>query len=245
VKKDIVCGVHPVTEVLLSSKRAVFMVFVDTEKSTPAISRIIKLAKRRNIKINRTDRRDLDRLSGANVHQGVVAFVEPLTILSLHQAVKADRGKSSVWLAVDEITDPQNLGTMIRSAVCFGVEFLVLAAHRTAAITPAVYKAASGAMENIKIVGVSNLNWAILTLKEKGYWIYGADVKGELLTDVSYNIPAVLIIGAEGSGLRHQTRRHCDELVKIPQTNTLQSLNAACAASVVLYDIYCKMKLKR
>lgn len=243
-RKDIICGVHPVTQVLLSPKRSVSMIFVDSEKRTPSVLRIIKLAKKRNIKINYSERRELDRLSGRNIHQGVVAFAELLKILTLHEAISSDKNKKSIWLAIDEITDPQNLGTMIRSAVCFGVEFLILPAHRSVGITPSVYKAASGAIESMNIVGVSNLNWAILTLKEKGYWVYGADAKGTPINKVSYNSPTVLIIGSEGSGIRQQTLKHCDELVRIPQTNKLQSLNAACAASVVLYDMYSKMRLK-
>jgi 23S rRNA (guanosine2251-2'-O)-methyltransferase len=132
---------------------------------------------------------------------------------------------------------------MIRSAVCFGVKYLVLPQHRAAGMTPSVFKAASGATEDINIVEVSNLNWALLTLKKNGYWVYGADLSGAPLGRVSYNMPCVLVIGSEGKGIRLQTKKHCDQLVCIPQTAKAQSLNAACAASVVLYDIFSKIKL--
>jgi 23S rRNA (guanosine2251-2'-O)-methyltransferase len=241
-QKDIICGTRPVLEVLQKKSRSVLGLFLEEGKTSENIARIAKLAKRQHIKIIRKESRDLSQLSGNNIHQGVVAFVEPLSVLTLHQAIAADKNKKSLWLAVDEITDPQNFGSMVRSAVCFGVEFVILPRHRTVRITPSVYKSACGAMENINIVGVSNLNWAILTLREKGYWIYGSDTKGTALNEISYNLPAVLIIGAEDKGLRHQTRRHCDEVVSILQSAKIQSLNAACAASVILHDMYSKIK---
>lgn len=240
-QKDIVCGVHPVIEILRRRNRTIITLFVQEGKLNPNIAQVVKLAKRQNIKINRKERKDLDRLSGKNVHQGVVAFAEPLSALTLKDAIALNKTKKSVWLAVDEITDPQNLGTIIRSAVCFGVKFIILPAHRTAGISPSVYKSACGAMENINIVSVSNLNWAILNLKENGYWIYGADLKGKPMDSISYNAPAVLIIGSEDKGLRYKTRRHCDELITISQTSKIRSLNASCAASIVLYDMYCKI----
>jgi len=245
-QKETICGIHPVAQILRRRSRTVFTLFVEDAKITTRISQIIKLAKRQNIKILKKDKKALDRLSARANHQGAVAYVEPLNKLTLHEAILRDKkNKKSIWLAVDEITDPQNLGTMIRTAVSFGVNYIVLPQHRTAGITSVVSKAACGAMEDINIVEVSNLNWAILTLKEKGYWVYGTGLEGEPMQSIGYNAPCVLVIGSEGKGMRQLTGKNCDVIIKIEQTSKTQSLNAACASAVVLYDMFCKIKLEK
>ncbi|HUT86337.1 MAG TPA: 23S rRNA (guanosine(2251)-2'-O)-methyltransferase RlmB [Elusimicrobiales bacterium] len=245
-QKDVICGIHPVTHILVKRSRSVFTLFVDEGKTNPKVSRVVKLAKRQKIKVLRKTTRDLDRLSSNSNHQGVVAYVEPINKLTLHEAISLDKNKKkSMWLAVDEITDPQNLGAMIRTAVSLDVKYIALSHHRTSGITPSVFKSASGALEDINIVEVSNLNWALLTLKENGYWIYGADAKGQHIGKTNYNTPSVLVIGSEGKGIRPQTKKHCDELVSIPQNSKVESLNAACAASIILYDMFSKIKAQK
>ena len=158
----------------------------------------------------------------------------------------AEGKKDELWLAVDEMTDPQNLGAIIRSAACLGFSTIILPNRRTVGITPAVYKVACGAIENVKIVEVANLSAALNDLKEEGFWIYGADMAGKPIHQVQYNSPAVLVIGSEGFGIREKTAENCDEVISIEQQKigSVDSLNASAAASILMYDMMRKVKLK-
>jgi len=244
-KGDLIYGIHPVAELLRSRKRKVISLFIEIGRTGQHISEIVQLARRNNVKIDRRNPRDMDTLARKGNHQGVVVFAAPLRVMSLDDAAEAaEHDKTAVWLAVDEITDPQNLGSMIRSAAFLGASTMLLPGRRTVGITPAVHKAACGALENIQIVSVANLNNAILQLKEYGFWIYGADMSGRSITKMTYQTPALIVIGSEGSGLRQKTLEHCDEVISIPQKGG-ESLNAACAASVIIYDVIAKTQVKK
>jgi len=236
---DFIYGVHSVLETLKSGKRKVLQLLVEVRKRNNAVDKIILVARQRGVTVVKTAPGMLDKLCAGGNHQGVLLKAEPLSLLRLNHAVELSRGdKNAVWLAVDEITDPQNLGSIIRSAVCLGVSAILLPEHRTAGISPAVHKAASGAVEKARLVPVSNLTTTLLTLREAGFWIYGADMSGTPIQKAQLNKPMVLVIGSEGSGLRKKTAEHCDALVSIPQSGGgVQSLNAACACAVLLYAI--------
>jgi len=210
------------------------------------VEKVIALAKRNNVRIARMDVKTMDALAKGENHQGILAKVEPVKLMRHSKAVDEARGsKKEHWLAVDEMTDPQNLGSIIRSAACLGFTTILLPARRTVGLNATVYKVASGAVERVKIVEVANLNTALIDLKEDGFWIYGADMSGKPLPKVDYAYPAVLVIGSEGTGLREKTAEHCDEIISIPQAEGMDSLNAANAASIIMYDMYAKMKFKK
>lgn len=243
-KEEMLFGAHPVREALKSKKRPVLQLYITGKRASRQIEDIIRLAKTRNVKIKSIDDKTMDRMAGNANHQGVIARVEPLQMARLTSAVHDAReaGKKELWLAVDEVTDPQNLGSMLRSAACLGFTTVLLPKHRSVGITPTVHKVASGALETLKIVEVSNLTSALLDLKEEGFWIYGADMGGQSIAKTNYAYPAVLIIGSEGAGLREKTKEHCDQVVSIPQEGGVSSLNAAAAAAIIMYDIYVKRK---
>ena len=243
-KEEMLYGAHPVREALKSKKRPVLQLYITGKRASRQIEDIIRLAKTRNVKIKSVDDKTMDRMaSGAN-HQGVIARVEPLQTARLSSAIHdaQESKQKELWLAIDEVTDPQNLGSMLRSAACLGFTAVLLPKHRSAGITPVVHKIASGALEALKIVEVSNLTTALLDLKEEGFWIYGADMAGKSIAKVDYAYPAVLIIGNEGTGLREKTKEHCDEIISIPQHGGVSSLNAASAAAIIMYDMRSKRK---
>lgn len=243
-KEEMLFGAHPVREALKSKKRPVLQLFITGKRSSRQIEDIIRLAKTRNVKIKSVDLKTLDQMAGNANHQGVIARVEPMQTMRLSNAVYEARenNKKELWLAIDEITDPQNLGSMLRSAACLGFNTVLLPQRRSVGITPTVHKVASGALEMIRIVEVPNLTTALLDLKDEGFWIYGADMGGKSIAKTDYAYPAVLIIGSEATGLREKTKEHCDEVVSIPQEGGVSSLNAAAAAAIIMYDIYNKRK---
>lgn len=244
---DMIYGIHPVMEALKSKKRNVTQLYVsDSKAGHRAVEEIIRLAKRANARIDRIDNKTLDRLTRNANHQGIMAKVQPIKLMKLSNAMyEADGKKKDLWLAVDEMTDPQNLGAIIRSAACLGFSTIILPQRRTVGITPAVYKVACGAIENINIVEVANLSAALTDLKEEGFWVYGADMDGKPINTVDYASPAVLVIGSEGFGIGEKTAENCDEIVSIPQQGGVESLNASAAASIIMYDMMAKVQLKK
>jgi len=242
-KEEMLFGAHPVREALKSKKRPVLQLFITGKRSNRQVEEVIRLAKTRNVKIKSVDEKTLDQMTGGANHQGVVARVEPMQTMRLSNAIyEAEGNKKELWLAIDEVTDPQNLGSMLRSAACLGFSTVLLPQRRSVGITPTVHKVASGALEMIKVVEVPNLTTALLDLKDEGFWIYGADMGGKSIAKTDYAYPAVLIIGSEGAGLREKTKEHCDLVVSIPQQGGVSSLNAAAAAAIIMYDIYSKRK---
>jgi 23S rRNA (guanosine2251-2'-O)-methyltransferase len=241
VKEEMLFGAHPVREALKSRKRNVLQLYITGKRGSRQIEEVIRLAKTRNVKIESMDMRTMDKMSGGANHQGVIARAEPMRAMRLSNAIyEARDNKKELWLAFDEITDPQNLGSMLRSAACLGFSAVLLPKRRSAGITPAVHKVASGAFETVKIVEVSNLTSTLLDLKEEGFWIYGADMGGKSIARTDYAYPAVLVIGSEGSGLREKTKEHCDEIISVPQQGGVGSLNAAVAAAIIMYDMFGK-----
>jgi len=242
---EIVYGVHAVGELIKSKKRRVEQLYVlDGKAGHRGIEDIIALAKRANVKIDRMDAKQMDVLTKKANHQGIVARAEAVKFMRLSSAIDAAHGnKKDLWLAVDEMTDPQNLGAVIRSAAFLGFSTILLPTRRTVGLSSAVYKVASGAVERVNIVEVVNLNTALLDLKDAGFWIYGADMAGKPINKAEYSGPAVLVIGSEGMGLRQKTAEHCDAIVSIPQSQG-ESLNAAAAASIIMYDMRAKIQLK-
>ncbi|ACC97968.1 rRNA methylase [Elusimicrobium minutum Pei191] len=244
---DIVFGVHAVTEVIKNRKRRVIQLYVlDNKAGHRGIEDAIKAAKRNNIKIDRMDVKTMDALTKKGNHQGIAARVEPVKIMRLIDAIDVSRGnKKDLWIAVDEMTDPQNLGSIIRSAACLGFSTIILPSRRTVGLTPSVYKVASGATEKVTVVEVANLATALLDLKDEGFWIYGADMGGQSIVKTDYSFPAVLVVGSEGTGIREKTAEHCDQVVSIPQApGSVDSLNAANAASIIMFDMFAKANLK-
>jgi 23S rRNA (guanosine2251-2'-O)-methyltransferase len=241
-KVEYVYGIHPVIQILSSGRRQVWQLFVDKTRKGKQMEELARIASKRGIGLTKVDGDEITRLVPRDAnHQGVVLKTEKMSVMSLADAIDAEENpQNAVWLALDEVTDPQNLGAILRSAACLGVSTVVLPTRRTVGITAMVHKAACGALEHLRIAEVGNLNQAILQLRDKGFWIYGTDMGGTPLNKVSYAKPLLLVIGSEGTGIRQKTTEHCHEVLSIPQKGGVESLNAACACSIILYDIASK-----
>ena len=233
-------GVHTALEILQGASRKVHRLYLRRKSGDPRTEKLISLARARGIEVRAVADDVLERLAGGGNHQGVILEAEAPPVLRLEDVLpkEGEAAKSEVWLGLDELTDPHNLGAILRSAACFGASTVLLPERRSVQLTPTVQKAASGALEKVKIVSIVNLNQAVLALKERGFWVYGAALEGKPLGQVSFSGPVLLLIGSEGEGLRQKTKEHCDELVRIPQSEGgVESLNASCACAVLLYEI--------
>lgn len=231
-------GINTAEEVLNAGRRRVLRLLIARNESGQRIRALAGLARSKGVAVEFCDQRVLEKYAKGAAHQNVVLEAEPPKKVNLDEALALEKDlKRTVWAALDGITDPMNLGAIIRSAACFGVSTIILPERRSAGLTPAAQKAASGAVERVNVVEVVNLNQTIIKLKEKGFWVYGLDMGGKPLTKVDFSLPAFILIGSEGEGLHQKTGEHCDEIVSIPQKGGVESLNASNAAAVAFYEL--------
>jgi 23S rRNA (guanosine2251-2'-O)-methyltransferase len=184
------------------------------------------------------DRRELDRRAGDH-HQGVIAEAEPFPYAPL-DALLATAAEPPLLLALDSLQDPQNFGTLLRTAQATGTHGVVIPEHRAVGVTPAVSNASAGAIEHLRVARVTNLSRALERLEERGVWTYGLTVDaGQPFWSVDWSVSSALVVGSEGAGLSRLVREKCDALVTIPMAPAaVQSLNAAVAGSIVLYEAF-------
>jgi 23S rRNA (guanosine2251-2'-O)-methyltransferase len=241
MQEETVYGIHPVLEVLQAERRQVEKVLVASRRPGSGVHRITALAAQRGIPVSQVENRELRRLLGHDQHQGVVALVSPLGYEAFDTAVAAltQTPGPHTWLVLDGVTDVGNFATLIRSAVAFGVEVIALPRHHSVGLTPVVAKRSAGAVEKVSVVQVGNVARALESLKQAGCWIYGTVARtGSSVGQVIWPERVVLIIGAEGRGMRRLVQDQCDELICIPMSSGIDSLNAAVAGSIVLSHIW-------
>ena len=235
-----IAGPHAVLEAIRAG-RAIKRLYVSNERGTRTgpVSELLSEAQERRIFVSYVDKLEVQRLSPIENHQGVVAIVEgkagvELDELLLHLDAVSE---PALVLVVDSLQDPQNFGVLLRSAEGAGVAGVVIPRHRSVGLTPAVAKTSAGASEHLMIADVANLRQAIDALKEKGVWVIGADESGDMLYDeVDYRGPSAIVIGGEGEGIRRLVLEGCDQVVRIPMEGHVESLNAAAAGTVILYE---------
>ena len=233
-----VVGRNPVLEVF-KSEREVDKLYVLKGDLQGSITKIIGIAKDRNIVIQNVDKNKLDSLSEGNAHQGVVALVTSYDYAEIDDIIQKakERNENPFVMVLDGIEDPHNLGSIIRTAECAGVHGVIIPKRRSAQVNQTVYKSSAGAVEHMLVAKVNNIVNAIESLKEKGLWVYGADMDGENYFSSSLNGSVALVIGNEGKGISRLVKEKCDVLVKIPMTGQISSLNAANAASILIYEV--------
>ncbi|PKN32788.1 MAG: 23S rRNA (guanosine(2251)-2'-O)-methyltransferase RlmB [Deltaproteobacteria bacterium HGW-Deltaproteobacteria-19] len=236
---EVIYGVNPVLEALRSGELPIERVLIAKGRSGAAVEPVLKLAEERGIALGFTDRREIDKLAGRTSHQGVAALCRPYRYASLEEAAGEGNSKGlRLVVVLDGVTDPQNLGAIIRTACCFGASGVVIPEHRAAPVTPAVMKASAGAAGRIPVAQVGNLAQALDALKGMGFWVYGTDAAGGAeVAAVSFEGDAAVVMGSEGSGLRPLIRRKCDFLLSIPMGGGFDSLNVSVAAGIILYEI--------
>jgi 23S rRNA (guanosine2251-2'-O)-methyltransferase len=241
--RDILYGRRPVGEALRGGCRPVRRLWLNREPDAAAgpLADLDRLAHAASVPVETVPRARLDRLARSRHHQGVVAEVPPYPYTGVNEltAPARDGAAPLFLLALDHIQDPQNAGALLRTAECAGVQGVILARDRAAGVTAAVAKASAGATERLPIARVTNLVRALRILRDRGARIVGLDggAESEPYDTADLAGPLVLVLGAEGSGLKRLTRETCDVLVRIPMQGTIASLNVSAAGAVALYEV--------
>jgi len=233
-------GRQAVRELLLAGRRKVHEVLIaeDVDRAE-VLEDIAELAEDLRVPVRQISRKRLDAESHTEASQGVVAHAAELPEADLDDLVRPSGGTAPFLLALDGVTDPGNLGALIRTAECAGVSGVVLPRHRAVHVTPTVTKAAAGAVEHVPIALVGGLPTALSRLRDAGVWVVGLDASADQsVHDLQiHDQPVCLVLGAEGSGLSRLVRQRCDEVVSIPLKGQLGSLNVSVAGAVACYEI--------
>ena len=230
-------GRNPVKEAYRAGK-TIEKLFILKGEFDPTLNTIRKLAKEQRTVISLVDRYALDKMANGGNHQGVVAAVTDFEYSDVDDILALAKEKDEPLLVVilDGITDPHNLGAIIRSAECFGAHGIIIPKHRSVSVNDTVIKVASGATEHILVAKVTNINDAIRDLKDKGVWIYATDFDGDNPKTVNLTGDIAIVIGSEGEGIHRLTKDLSDATLTIPQYGKVNSLNASVAAGIVLYE---------
>ncbi len=239
VREDLIIGRNAVMEALKSDK-TIEALYVTKGQREGSINAILSLAKENRVVIKEVDKKKLDSMSNGEVHQGAIAVITPYKYFEIKDILDAakEKGESPFIVILDELEDPHNLGSIIRTAETCGVHGIIIPKRRNVGVTPTVYKSSVGAVEHVKIAKVTNIKATIDELKEEGIWVYGADIEGkEYSYEVDFSGPCALIIGSEGRGISKLTLKKCDKLVKIPMIGRINSLNASVAGGIMMYEV--------
>lgn len=238
-KNEMIEGRNAVLEALRAG-RALDKVYIARGETDKALAHIAGLARERGVSVSDCDRRKLDAMSVTKAHQGVIAVCAVREYASLDDilALAESRGEAPFVVVCDEISDPHNLGAIIRSAECVGAHGVVIPRRRSAGLTAVVGKTSAGAAEHLPVARVANISAALQELKDRGLWVYGAAAEGSSpMWETDLTGPLALVIGSEGEGLGRLVRERCDFLVSIPLRGKVGSLNASTASAVLMYEV--------
>ena len=245
---ELLAGRQAVREALRANRRRIYRLWLtsDDMDKTGITGEIIALAEARNLPVKPVNGTLFETLSEQRVnHQGVALETDGYPYTDLDAILRA-KTESPLLLILDHIQDPQNLGTLIRTAEAVGVDGLLLPDRRAAGVTPAVSNASAGAVEHLPVAQVTNLNRTIEQLKKKGVWVVGLDTGDDAISLDKADLtgPLALVVGGEGSGLSRLTREKCDFIVQLPMVGQVESLNASVAGSIVLYQAFATRRRK-
>ena len=238
-------GRNPIIEALRSDRPIDKLMISNTSKEG-SIKKIIGMAKEKNVVIQYVDKHKLDEISTSHSHQGVIAVVSDYKYYELEDllAIARERGEDPFFIILDEITDPHNLGTIIRTADAVGAHGVIIPKRRSVHITSVVAKASAGAVEYVPVCKVTNIANTIKKLKKEGLWIAAADMDGGVFYEQDLTGPLALVIGSEGFGVSRLVKQNCDFVVKMPMIGNVSSLNASVAGGILLYEIF-RQRMKR
>ena len=223
----------------LRAGRTIDKVYLAAGGGDSALNRIASLAKETGAVVVSTDRRKLDQMSTTGAHQGVIAVAAAHDYATIDDmlALADSRGQAPLLILCDEISDPHNLGAIIRTADCAGAHGVIIPKRRNVGLTGTVAKASAGAVEYLPVARVSNLTAAIRELQERGVWVFGAAADGEqTLYQSDFTAPTAFVIGSEGSGMSRLVSQACDVRISIPMSGHIDSLNASVAAAILIYE---------
>ena len=221
----------------LKSGRTIDKVFIASGETDRGLQRLAAQAKEAGAVVVPVDRRKLDAMSATHAHQGVIAMAAAHVYYSIDDILEeaAARGQAPLIVICDELSDPHNLGAILRSAECAGAHGVIIPKRRSVGLTATVAKASAGAVEYMKVARVTNVSAAMQELKDKGVWIFGTAAEGSIpMYQADLTGPAAIVIGNEGEGMSQLVRKNCDVTVSIPMQGRISSLNASAAASILL-----------
>lgn len=233
-------GLHAVQAALDYSPEKITQIWVDYQRQDTRLKELLEQLKNSEIEFEVIDRKKLDRLANGKNHQGIVAEVKLPSVHSEEELKHKIKNLTEMpfFLVLDHVQDPHNFGACLRTADAAGVHGVIITKDNASGITPTVCKVASGAAETVPVYQVTNLARTLRWMKEQNIWIIGSTGEAQqTLFDTDLNLPLALVMGAEGTGMRHLTQQHCDFLVKIPMYGQVESLNVSVAAAVMIYEV--------
>lgn len=238
--KDKIFGINPVLEALRSGRPVQRLLVADQRKTDRDVKEILRLAKNNGVELRMASRDALNREAPQAVHQGVIAIASAREYAEFDDIIKipAQKGQAPLFLILDGVEDPRNLGAILRSADAAGVHGVIIPERRAAGLTDTVAKAAAGALEYVTVAKVVNIVNTIEALKKAGVWIVGAEAGGDTVYwDADFIRPTALVLGGEDKGVRRLVREHCDYLVSLPLMGKISSLNVSVAAGALLFEV--------
>lgn len=232
---NLVYGKNPVIEAI--NARKALKVFVVTNFND---QKILNLIKENRIQCVNVSPNEMEKMSEGGVHQGVAAELKPYQTVSLEEIIlKARKKEKKIIVMLDNINDPHNLGAILRSADVFEASGIILPKHNSVSLNATVAKTSAGAINYVPVAVVNNLNQAIKTLKDEGYWVVSTDGSATIsYSSIKYDFPVVVVIGSEGKGVSSLVLKNSDYIVKIPQFGHVNSLNASVAAGILLAEVH-------
>ena len=230
-------GKNPVRE-LLKTDETIEKLMIVNGTNDAELRKFQQMAKDKGVKVEFADRRALDKLSETGHHQGVIAFYTDFKYANLNDTILKARndGKDILFIVLDEVLDPHNLGSVIRVAECAGATGVIIPARRSATVNETVVRTSAGATAYMPVIKVNNLNQAIEEMKKQNIWVYAADMDGEQMYKTNLKGDIALVVGGEGTGVRDLTKKLCDGVISIPMYGKVNSLNASVSAGIVLYE---------
>jgi 23S rRNA (guanosine2251-2'-O)-methyltransferase len=230
----LICGLQPVREAIRAHGNKITKVEVEgVQGKQPQLDALARFATDQGIEVHRVDRAHLEKWTKGARHQGAACLAPDLELLTLRDLPL----ENALLLALDELEDPQNFGAILRSSVALGATAVIWPEHRSAPLSPATFRASAGAVEHATLVKVGSLTQALAELTAREVQVVGLDANGDArLDEIDLTVPTVLVVGAEGKGLRKPVKSACDRLAKLPMTRAIGSLNASVAAALALYE---------
>lgn len=246
ISESVVSGRNAVRE-LLAGERDIDKLYVQSGEREGSIKLLVATAIERKIPVIEVDRSKLDSISGTTRHQGIVAMAAEHNYSSVEEILDyaASRGEKPFIIILDGVEDPHNLGAIIRSAECLGAHGVIIPKRRAVGLTPVVAKAAAGATEYVRVAKVTNIATVIDELKEKGLWIYAADMGGEEYHKTDLTGSVAVVLGSEGFGISRLVKEKCDFTISIKLHGNINSMNVSCAAAVIFSEIARQRDLRK
>ncbi|MFP4547532.1 MAG: 23S rRNA (guanosine(2251)-2'-O)-methyltransferase RlmB [Fidelibacterota bacterium] len=240
-KTNIVFGRNPVFEYLQSGRRVDQLYFHDKIRRNDWMDKTLRLAQKHKVKYSFVPKEKLNSIVGAGNHQGVVAFISPVSYATPEDILDTAKkmNEKPFIVILDSIQDPHNFGAIIRTAVAMGVHGILIPKHGSVSVTDTVFKTSAGTVQKCKIAKVTNLVQAINLLKKEDVWIYGADSHAkQSMNETDFRGGVALVMGSEGKGLHQKVSEHCDFLVSIPMKNKVESLNVSVSAALLINKVF-------